>query len=118
MLLLTNETDRFAGSLQKIKEGKLYFKSPFFDLAIPQSKVKQVNFSTKSLAELKPQKNAFAFNFYQSASISGQVLPTSTTSVIKVKTSYADEISIPFNKLRSIQLEEVSDLIESWSQKH
>ena len=118
MLLLTNETDRFAGSLEKIKEGKLYFKSPFFDLAIPQNKVKQVNFSTKSLTELEPQKNAFAFNFYQSASISGQVLPTSTASVIKVKTSYADEISIPFNKLRSIQLEEVSDLIESWSQKH
>jgi len=118
IILLNNNTDRFAGKLDQIKDQNLFFTNDLFSLKIPTDSVKTVNFAKKDLSQSQPLENEVVIDFYNNSLIKGAIQPETTSDLVVIKTQYADRITIPKKHIRGVRLEEVSKLLESWNTKH
>jgi len=117
IVLLTNNTDRIASSKTNYEDNLLNVNTPYSSFKIPEKKIKSIFFSTNNLKEINDDYDSFQFHFFQRASVTGKPISTSE-GVLSIQTIHSGMVSVPIDQLRSISLEEVTGLIESWSNKH
>jgi len=117
IILLNNQTDRIASTLSSLNSSEGLFKTEYADFKIPINKIKTINFATELLEEIEEDGQKFAFDFYNQAYITGAPI-SSTEHTITLQTNHSGQVTIPIGEIRSITLQGVSSLIESWSNKH
>lgn len=116
--ILTNGTDRFAGTLSSSNQNVFHFDTGYTKLSLQSDKLKSIFFAKKQLKEAKEKDNMFHIRFFDNGHVTGEAETVPGSDFIKVKTGFGITLKVPIKHISSVQFDETFTLLDTWNKKH
>ena len=112
IVLLTNGTDRFAGNVKGIEDGKLTLESRYGEFVFPMDDVAEVRFAKSGLTE--PGENpSMRVRMYPIGRISGEPI-RGDGEILRLQTSVAGEIDINLDSAVMLEFQSKESFLDDW----
>jgi len=114
IVLLNNGTDRFAGKVTELRDGKLKLESRYGDFAFPMEDVAEVRFAKSRLAEKQEDASAsLKVRLYPMGRISGQPLGGDDKH-LRIINAAAGEMNMRLDSAVMLELHSTDSFLDDW----
>lgn len=114
IVLLTNGTDRFSGTIQSLQDGKMQLLGRFGDFTFPLEDVAEVRFAKKRLDKASEEASGLAtIRFSPIGKISGKLL-AADRSAVRLLHPLLGEISCTLEAAVMLEFQSTNNLIDDW----
>lgn len=114
VILLTNGTDRFAGHVKSLKQGKLVLEGHYATLDIPLEEIAEIQFAKDARAEHSAKDNITVY-YQPYGRISGNPIQSSQTTM-KLRSPLLGEIKLDLTSASLIDFHSNNSFLNFWEE--